>query len=185
MAGLSGAHQLAGPGDRRPALLHINLDQRLVLGIPTFTGSTEIERIIPLHYASGGDAIRLSGFGGLSGRIQLSVVDWDRDGRWDILFSATPDNIPVFYRNAADLAINGYLRTSSIFWLRNVGTNQQPVFEPARRFRYKDGVIPRVENHGLAATPVDLDGDGLPDIIAGDGPGFLHHFSREQLSWDN
>jgi hypothetical protein len=182
MNALPGSHRLAG--DDRPVLLFLDLDQVLSLGIPTATGSTEIERIVPLTYTDG-TPIRTSGSAGMSGRSVLSAVDWDGDGNWDILLGAVALNIPAFYDgDPTEVRMNRALRSSSAFWFRNVGTNESPLFERARRIRWADGNITRVETHGFAAEAADLTGDGQFDLIFGDGPGFIFHLRRDQLSWD-
>lgn len=181
VAGLPGAWRLAG--DERPTLLIQQLDQTLAIAVPERAGSTRIERMVEVRH-SDGSPIRLSGWGGMSGRVALSATDWDRDGKWDVLFNNVPGNLAICYDDPEDIALNDTLNTSSAFWLRNVGTNEKPLFERARRFRFADGTIPRVETHSFNVCPADLDGDGRDDLIMGDGPGALYYFLRDELSWD-
>jgi len=175
-----GAYGVAG--DDRPVILFHGLDQFLGFAVPTEKGGTEIEKILPVVY-SDQSRVRTSGSAGLSGRTQLSVVDWDGDGLWDIVFNITPQNQQNVEQDADRLALSDYYRTSAAYWLRNVGTNAQPVFEKARRFLWADGKVPRVEGHAFNVEPSDLNGDGQPDLLMGDGPGFIYYLLRENLSW--
>jgi FG-GAP-like repeat len=170
-------------GDDRPVLLYEDVDQILAFGIPMEAGSMEIERIEHPTYVGGGP-IRLSYWGGLSGRSTFSVVDWDEDGRWDVLFSSQSANLSTFYEHKEELRQNAYIASHSPFWLRNVGTNSGPMFERARRIRHADGSVIRAETHAGNVCPADLDGDGRRlDLIYGDGPGFVYYFMNNELSW--
>jgi len=171
-------------GDDRPVLVYLDVDQLMAFGVPESMGSTVIERTIHPTYIDG-EKIRLSWWGGLSGRTMFSVADWDEDGRWDIVFNSQFDNINIFYRHPTETPNYSYIRSRSPFWLRNVGTYDRPVFERARRIRHADGSIIRVETHAANVEPADLDGDGKAlDLFFGDGPGYLYYFMRDELSWD-
>lgn len=169
-------------GDDRPVILFHGLDQFLGFAVPREKGSTEIEKVLPVVYTDQ-SRVRTSGSAGLSGRTQLSVADWDGDGKWDIVFNITPQNQQNVEQDPDRLALSDYYRTSAAYWLRNVGTNAQPVFEKARRFLFADGSVPRVEGHAFNVEPSDLNGDGQPDLLMGDGPGFIYYLPRESLSW--
>lgn len=76
-------------------------------------------------------------------------VDWDGDGRIDILYSC-----------AGTAAAQG-----SIYLLRNCGTPTDPVFEPPVTLCCF-GVPIKITDHGPHPAVADLDGDGRPDLLA-------------------
>jgi hypothetical protein len=80
------------------------------------------------------------------------AVDWDGDGRMDILYSVAGSH-------------HGTKDTGSIYLLMNAGTRGSPVFEPPRTIRCFGEPI-RFTNHGPHPWPADLDGDGHVDLIA-------------------
>jgi hypothetical protein len=79
------------------------------------------------------------------------AVDWDGDGLIDLIYSVasgSPDT----------------LDGGSIYWLRNCGTKEEPVFETPQALRCYGEPI-RVTAHGPMAWPGDFDGDGKPDLL--------------------
>ncbi|MFH1569401.1 MAG: VCBS repeat-containing protein [Gemmatimonadota bacterium] len=72
------------------------------------------------------------------------AVDWDGDGRLDLLYNTAG--------------------TGHIYLLRNVGSSQQPVFAPPRQLKcYGQPIAFTI--HGPNAWPGDWDGDGHPDLL--------------------
>jgi hypothetical protein len=88
-----------------------------------------------------GQPLRLnSGVAGKSGRRKLCVVDWDGDGRLDVLLNSANANV---------------LRQTSA---------------TAEAWSFQDmGLIAEtnIEGHDVSPTVVDFDGDGVPDFLGG------------------
>jgi hypothetical protein len=181
MAGLPGEYRLAG--DDRPVLLFIDLNSELKLGIPESVGSTVIEKMIPLKHTDDSPIVT-AGSAGMSGRTQLSVPDWDGDGVWDIMFNVPAKTVEIIEQDPKLRALNEHLKTSTMYWLKNVGTNSEPSFDKPRRITHKDGAIIRTETHSMNIEPTDLNGDGQLDLIFGDGPGFVYYLMRDEIAWD-
>jgi len=171
---VDGAFRLAG--DDRPCLLFMTISNRLACAVPAQDNRVEIEKIAELKDENGLPIV-LAGPAGLSGRIKLSVADWDGDGKWDILFGCQ-QALQRFFRSPDRI-----LPTSAPFWMRNVGSNSRPVFHLPQLISYRDGTPIRVGSHNFNVYPTDLDRDGKPDIVFGDDEGFIYYLFRKQLAW--
>ena len=88
---------------------------------------------------------------GKSGRRKFCLVDWDGDGRVDLLANSR----------------------SVEFW-RNVGDPQHPW-----RFKNEGDVSDhRLAGHTTSPTVVDFDRNGQPDLLIGAEDGFLYYLKR-------
>jgi autotransporter-associated beta strand protein len=81
-----------------------------------------------------------------NGRLAISTVDIDSDGRFDLVATGSND-----------------FRTR---WYRNVGTATNPIFNSAILFKQQDGLSDHVAAN-VRVEVADWNGDGLADIIAG------------------
>jgi hypothetical protein len=97
----------------------------------------------------GGQPLRLNaGTAGKSGRRKLCVVDWDGDGKLDVL------------ANSANAR-----------WLRQVGSR-----DGLWLFKDMGDVDARnIEGHDTHPTPVDWNADGVPDLLIGAEDGRLYY----------
>jgi len=96
-----------------------------------------------------GAALRMNaGIAGKSGRRKLCIVDWDGDGRLDIL------------ANAANARFHRQVGEKDGTWL------------------FKDmGLLveQNIEGHDVSPTVVDFDGNGIPDFLGGAEDGRFYH----------
>jgi len=91
------------------------------------------------------------GYAGRSGRRKLAVVDWNKDGRLDILLNSS----------SADLLLNQGMREG-----KHVMVNQGPL---AQR---------KVAGHTSSPTVVDWNGDATPDLLVGAEDGYLYYMEH-------
>lgn len=103
--------------------------------------------------AAGNGPLRLNGRrAGKSGRRKLRLVDWDGDGRLDLLVDSRSVD---FYRNTAG--------------------------EPGRFVFVNTGPVTsrRLAGHTTSPALVDWDGDGNPDLLIGAEDGFLYYLASD------
>ncbi|NMB98452.1 MAG: VCBS repeat-containing protein, partial [Clostridiaceae bacterium] len=123
-----------------------------------------------------GCAIRCCGPGGHLGRTVLFTCDWDNDGVMDIVGGTHRDltrHINAFFP-----------RKSTVFWLKNIGTNSMPVFERPRLITFKDGSPIDFVCHKCSPWCIDMDGDGELDLALGAEDGKVYTWLRKELKWD-
>ncbi len=104
----------------------------------------------------GDGVLRLNdGAAGAGGRRKLCLVDWDRDGRLDLL-----------------------VNSASINFLRNVATARGEFV-----FRDEGPVCSRrLAGHTTCPTVVNWDGDETPDLLIGAEDGFFYYMENSALS---
>jgi len=93
------------------------------------------------------------GRAGASGRRKLTIVDWDGDGRQDVL-----------------------VNSANAHWLRNESQDNPNIY-----LRDRGPLSDRdVQGHSTSPTTVDFDGDGRPELILGAEDGRIYYQPRER-----
>lgn len=176
-----GESPLTGAWRSRPAawgdggLLLLNGDGCLQLFRRAGSDPARLEAGPLLRYLDG-NLVRGCGPGGLWGRTALCGCDWDLDGARDLVAGSSWINSRV---------INGHFPAAATpFWLRNAGSDAEPVFERPRLITEADGAIIDLASHKCAPWCHDLDGDGAPDLICGAEDGKVYAWRRADLRWD-
>ncbi len=98
--------------------------------------------------------------------------DWDHDGKTDLFLG----NYGIYQRSYYDHYILHSVYNSRITWYKNIGTEQQPVFQPET---LDFGNLFKHHFVGLYPAFADLDGDGLTDMLAGNSKGNLIFVKNE------
>ena len=88
---------------------------------------------------------------GHSGRRKIDLVDWDRDGDYDLL-----------------------VNTKNIALYENIGSNKHFVFKERGNLSTLT-----LAGHSTCPTTVDWNGDGSPDLLIGAEDGFFYYFPRK------
>ena len=92
-----------------------------------------------------------NGVAGRSGRRKLCFVDWDLDGRLDLL-----------------------VNSRSVDWLKNLGTRDgKIIFQPMGPLATR-----RLAGHTTSPTVVDWDQNGVPDLLVGAEDGFFYYMEN-------
>jgi hypothetical protein len=139
-------------GDGRNDLLALDHDGRLVLYRGSPQGLKPGERISDQRDFS----IKLDGEGRETGRANITVMDWDADGKLDVIVGNAVENF------------------DGLRWYRNIGTQQKWILE-----RQPNIPLNLPWNHYNLVEPVDWDKDGKIDLIAGSEGGWIY-FYRQQ-----
>ena len=162
-------------GAPRPSLVIMDLDGDAALAIPESDGSAVIAEVRKLSLADG-NAIRLCGKNGLWGRGHLELVDWDGDGKEDIIFGTNQSCQRFFCKRK--------IRANATpFLYRNVGTREKPAFAEPTPFRFaKSGNRLAFGCHNATPWATDLDGDGRPDLLVSAENGKVYAFRHDEIT---
>lgn len=151
-------------------------DPDLDLALYRRAGPDEISALHPgekLRYEDG-STIKTHGVytppgGDGRGRTKLNVVDWDGDGRLDLLIGVGPQHGSPY-------------RGSYVLLARNVGSNREPVFaRPVVLLFDGEGQPLEFWRHGVHMARVDWDGDGAFELVAGADQGHIWYWTPEHF----
>ena len=161
-------------GVPRQSLLFMDADGDAALAIPEAEGSLVLAEVRKLSFADGSH-IRLCGKNGLWGRGHLELVDWDGDGKEDIIFGTNQSCQKYFCKKR--------IRTNATpFLYRNVGSREKPRFaEPVPFCLKKSGNRLAFGCHNATPWVTDLDGDGRPDLLVSAENGKVYAFRHDEI----
>lgn len=89
------------------------------------------------------------------GREQIEVADWEENGRWDIFVGCC----------------------QYVLYYKNVGTNKEPLFEPAHKLDVRGETID-LGTHEVSVAAVDWDNDGDLDLVLSSEVGWIYLLRR-------
>ena len=162
-------------GVPRPSLLLQDIDNDLAVAVPEAEGSLALVQFEKLRYDDG-TTVRLSGINGLSGRCHVSLVDWDGDGREDIVFGNN-GSCQKYFEKTVKRKPN-----ASSFILLNVGTREAPRYAEALPLILKASGKRLVFGwHNATPWITDLDGDGKPDLLVSAENGKVYAFRHDEV----
>ncbi len=120
-------------------------------------------------------------FAGQWGRTKLQAIDWDGDGAIDLLAgTGRAASIPGPGGIPDDTFVDDR-RQASVLFLRNAGSNENPVFEYPLVMHYDNQ---KLEMGTHTCTPLAIDwGRGKLDLFVGEEDGTVIYYPRESLTW--
>ena len=152
----------------------VTMDLDLDLALYRRVGRDDLSGLLPgekLRYEDGG-TIKSTGTytpqgGDGRGRTKFQVVDWDHNGKLDIVLGVGPQSGSEFY-------------SSYVLLCRNAGSNAEPVFKRPEVLLFNSAGKPlEFWRHAVHPALVDWDGDGEWEIVAGADLGFVWYFKPE------
>jgi hypothetical protein len=111
-----------------------------------------------------------NGTAGASGRRKLCIVDWDGDGKLDILVNSTSANL-LRQVKAEDVS----------------APDSTSIQNPERRWYFEDAgplVMQSIQGHTTSPTVVDFNGNGIPDFLGGAEDGRFYYFRNPRTPED-
>ncbi|MBE0679803.1 MAG: VCBS repeat-containing protein [Bacteroidales bacterium] len=117
---------------------------------------------------------------GGTGRLKIVLEDWDLDNITDMLVGtprhgSVPD--PV-----SGLPQSQGLKGAAVLFLKNIGTNQNPVFAFPEMIRFKGDII-YLGQHACSPEVWDYGQPDGPDLLVGEQDGRIRYYGRKDLSW--
>ena len=161
-------------GASRQSLVIMDVDGDVSLVVPDSDGSLVLSEVRKLTNSDGSN-IHLCGINGLWGRGHIALVDWDGDGKEDIVFGTNRS----CHRFFCDDKTNG---GSMPFFFKNVGTRAKPAFAAPVAFRIANsGKRLAFGWHNATPWATDLDGDERPDLLVSAENGKVYAFRHDEI----
>lgn len=122
-----------------------------------------------------------------SGRVKLSFADIDNDGKTDLLMGTIGCNsVPDFKRGIPRNLKDSSKRGAAVLWLRNVGSDDKPVFEYPKLMTVKQAdasyEMPNLGWHSCSADLADFGGN-LHGILVGMEDGNILFWKFTDIKW--
>jgi hypothetical protein len=114
------------------------------------------------------------------GRTKFEIVDWDGDGRFDLVVG-TPRHGTVPVADESGLPWVRDRAGAAILFLRNLGSNRQPVFATPKLMHFRGQPV-HLGQH--SCSPAAAFFEDQPDLIVGTENGRLIYYDREDIEWE-
>jgi hypothetical protein len=122
---------------------------------------------------------------GGTGRLRFEIVDWDGDGIKDLILGTNRHHTIPNPETGIPWTNSVEEKGSTILFLRNAGTEKEPLFEYPKQMKYKGEFI-KLGQHACSGTTGYLGqtSNNLPNLVVGDERGRLYLLDRKSLTWD-
>lgn len=128
---------------------------------------------------------------GECGRIKFDLADVDGDGKTDILMGTIGCNSVPNLSAGIPRNLAGSMMAASVLWLRNVGSEDNPIFEYPRLMMLKtslegdscgESVPTKFGWHSCSVSKADFGGD-LQGLLVGMEDGNIYFYKFSQIDW--
>ncbi len=125
---------------------------------------------------------------GETGRLKFMLADVDGDGKTDILVGAIASCAMPEPKRGIPRNLKGDARKTGVLWLKNVGDDDNPVFEYPRLMRMKQhkqqGLFTSFGWHSCSASVADF-GGRQKGILVGSEEGEIYFFRFSDILWED
>lgn len=119
---------------------------------------------------------------GQTGRVKLDLADWDGDGILDLIVGTSrPSSVPNG-ETGFPLPLLGSYRASLILFLKNVGDNENPVFQHPLPFMFRGEPLMPSGTHEVTGVVTTLGGGKGNNLLASNEAGRFILYRSEELS---
>lgn len=118
---------------------------------------------------------------GGTGRAKIQLVDWDLDGRLDLLVGTPRHGSIPDPEKGLPKALG--LKGAAVVFLKNIGTNDAPRFAAPSLMKFRGQPIYHGQ-HACSPVATELGDAGGPNLFVGSQDGRIHYYARADLSWD-
>lgn len=161
------------------ALHYVALDEEGRLSDYRRAGNTELTDKRFLTWENATPVTFTQDVGGGRGRVKLCICDWTGSGRYDLI-------VGTHARASLPPGPNGAPRNTTgqggIFYIKNIGSNADPVFADPVAMKYHGEVI-AMGMHVASPEAVDWTGNGQLGLIVGIEDGSIVWLDRKDLTW--
>lgn len=181
--------ELVGHWRVRPAVAHVGDETALII----VDGEGHLHlywRVDDYNVRDGGklrldDGSLISGaveYAGHTGRLMLDLADWDGDGVLDLVIgtgrvNGVPNPVTGF-----PMPTLSTLWASMVLFMKNVGTNTEPVFQHPVPFMYRGEPVIPGGTHSVSPVVTRMGGGDGPNILVGNEAGRFILYRHEHLS---
>jgi carboxylesterase type B len=122
-------------------------------------------------------------YGGGTGRCKLDFFDWDDDGVFDLIVGNGRRSAIPNMQTGYPLPVLGTKAMGTPLFMKNVGTNEKPVFEHPFPFQLDGvGLLQPGGAHECGAVGTSLGGGNQRNIVVGNEAGRLYLIQGKELS---
>ncbi len=115
---------------------------------------------------------------GATGRLKLLLTDWDGDGVVDLLIGTGSGSSVPGKNNGLPHGWSGHGRGAAVLFLKNVGTNENPVMAYPAFISHKGAPI-FLGHHEIGVAVGEIAGE--PCLIVGRETGRLYYYKKSEL----